>query len=139
MWQHGVMARTPLPALAATVSFIDCVNRTDLHGLTGLLHTDHRLVVLDEPPIVGRDANVEAWRGYFTAFPEYVIYPRMLVEHGQRVAVLGNTTGSHLNLPDDEELGLVVIWIAEVDQGRLTQWQVCADTVGVRRALGLPL
>jgi len=133
------MARSPLPALAATVSFIDCVNRTDLDGLTALLHADHELLVLDEPPIVGRDANVEAWRGYFTAFPEYVIYPRMLVEHGLRVTVLGNTTGSHLNLPDEEELALVVIWIAEVDHGRLSRWQVCEDTAGVRRALGLPL
>jgi hypothetical protein len=41
------MARVPLPALATAVSFIDCVNRTDLVGLTELLHTDHRLVGVD--------------------------------------------------------------------------------------------
>jgi ketosteroid isomerase-like protein len=133
------VARTPLPALAAAVSFVDGVNRTDLDGLTALLHADHQLVVFDEPPVVGRDATVEAWRGYFTAFPEYVIYPRVLVEHGTRVAVLGNTTGSHLGLPDDDELALVVIWIAEVDQGRLTRWHVCEDSPALRGALGLPV
>ena len=133
------MARTPLPALAATVSFIDSVNRTDLDGLTALLHPDHQLVVLDEPPVVGRDATVAAWRGYFSAFPSYVIYPRMLIEHGPRVAVLGNTTGSHLDLLDEEELRLVVIWIAEVDDGRLSRWQICEDSPALRGALGLPI
>ena len=72
------MARRPLPALATTISFIDRINHTDLVGLTELMHADHRLVVLEEPPIVGRDANVDAWRGYFTAIPEYVIHPRFL-------------------------------------------------------------
>ena len=132
------MARQPLPALATTIGFIDCVNRTDLAGLTALMHPDHRLVVLDEPPLVGRDANVEAWRGYFTAFPRYVIYPRFLTAAAGRVAVLGNTTGSHLNLADDEELELNVIWIAESDQGLLTLWQVCDDTAALRRELAIP-
>lgn len=120
----AAMARSPLPPLAATVSFIDCVNRTDLAGLTRLLHPDHRLVVFDEPPVTGRDANVEAWRGYFGAFPNYVIYPRVLAADGNRVTVNGATTGSHLNLPDEEELALPVTWIAEVDAGRLTLWRV---------------
>ncbi|HKT04636.1 MAG TPA: nuclear transport factor 2 family protein [Rugosimonospora sp.] len=81
-----------MPTLATTISFIDCINRTDLVGLTGLMHPDHRLVVLDEPPIAGRDANVDAWRGYFTAFPRYLIYPRFLTASADRVAVLGTAT-----------------------------------------------
>ncbi|WP_157845263.1 MULTISPECIES: nuclear transport factor 2 family protein [Pseudofrankia] len=132
------MARRPLPALATTLSFIDRVNQMDLAGLADLMHPDHCLVVLDEPPIVGRDANVDAWRGYFTAFPRYVIYPRFLTAKTDRVAVLGNTTGSHLNLADDDELNLNVIWIAEADQGLLTRWQVCDDTPVLRRELSIP-
>ncbi|WP_433203494.1 nuclear transport factor 2 family protein [Dactylosporangium sp. CS-047395] len=132
------MARRPLPALAATVGFIDRINRGDPAGLAELMHPDHRLVVLDEPPLVGRDANVEAWRGYFTAFPEYVIHPRHLTAAGGRVAVLGTTTGSHLGLPDEEESRLTVIWLAEVEQGRLTLWRICPDTPDVRRAAGVP-
>jgi hypothetical protein len=132
------MARVPLPALATAVSFIDCVNRTDLVGLTELLHTDHRLVVLDEPALVGRTANVDAWRGYFTAFPRYVIYPRFMTASADRVAVLGTTTGSHLDLPDEAESKLTVIWIAEADNGSLTLWQVCADTPELRRESAIP-
>jgi hypothetical protein len=29
---------------------------------------DHALVVFDEPPLVGRAANVAAWRGYVERF-----------------------------------------------------------------------
>jgi hypothetical protein len=118
------MAREPLPPLAAVVSFMDCVNRGDLDGLTGLMTPDHRLLVLDEDPLVGREANREAWAGYLAAFPEYVIDPRELAADGSRVSVLGTTTGSHLGLPDDDEMRLEVLWLADVVDGRLSLWQV---------------
>ena len=118
------MARVPLPPLAAVVSFIDCVNRGDLDGLVARMTDDHTLVVLDEAPLVGREANREAWRGYFAAFPTYVIHPRELRADGARVEVRGTTTGSHLGLPDVEEQRLPVLWRAEVAGGRLARWQV---------------
>ena len=128
------MARDPLPPLAAVVSFVDCVNRGDLDGLTGLMTPDHRLVVLDEDPLVGRDASRQAWAGYFAAFPSYVIHPRELAADGPRVSVVGTTTGSHLGLPDDEEMQLEVLWLAEVVDGRLSLWRVAdAGEVTARR------
>ncbi len=117
------MARSPLPPIAAAVSFIDCINRGDL---------------LDEPPLVGRGANREAWRGYFSSFPDYVIHPRQLTAHGASVAVLGVTTGSHLGLPDDEEMRLDVIWLAHIVEGRLSSWRVADDTSELRADLGVP-
>jgi hypothetical protein len=113
------MAREPLPPLATVVSFIDCINRTDLPGLTALLAPGHRLVVGDEPPLVGVEANTAAWRGYFAAFPQYVIHPSALTADGPHVTVEGRTTGSHLGLPDAAELALPVTWYAEVTDGRL--------------------
>jgi hypothetical protein len=127
-----------LSHLVAVLSFIDCINRGDLDGLAALMAEDHRLVVLDEEPLVGRAANVEAWHGYFTAFPEYVIYPRHLATDGGRVAVLGATTGSHLGLPDEEELQLAVVWLAEVTDGSLSLWQVAEDTPELRAETGIP-
>jgi ketosteroid isomerase-like protein len=132
------VARTPLPPVAAVVSFIDCINRGDLDGLAALMPEQHTLTVLDEPPLVGRDANVEAWRGYFSSFPGYVISPRAIASQGERVAVLGTTTGSHLGLPDDEEQQLTVIWVAQVDDGALRSWQIVDDTADARSRLGLP-
>ena len=131
------MASTPFPPLAAVVSFIDCINRGDLDGLGALMSDDHRLVVFDEPAVVGRAANVEAWKGYFSSFPEYVIYPRHVTADGPRVAVLGATTGSHLGLPDEEELQLGVIWVADDADGVLSSWHVVEDTPEARRRYGV--
>lgn len=63
-------ARHPraLPAAAVVLSFIDCINRLDLDGLVDLMTEDHELRILDETPVVGRESNARAWRGYFDAF-----------------------------------------------------------------------
>ena len=123
--------------MAAVISFIDCINRGDLDGLTALMADDHALLVLDEEPVIGRSANRDAWHGYFTAFPEYVVYPRQIVGSGGPVAVLGSTTGSHLGLPDAEEFELDVVWLAEVVDGHLTRWQIADDTPELRVRVGL--
>ena len=132
------MARQPLPPIAAAIGFIDCINRGDLDGLAELMTDDHRLVVLDEPPLVGRQANREAWNGYFSSFSDYVIYPRHVAGSGASVAVLGTTTGSHLGLPDEEEMKLDVIWQAEVVGGKVSLWRVAEDTPELRAQAGVP-
>ncbi len=133
------MALSPLPPLAAVVSFVDCINRGDLAGLGRLMTDDHQLVVLDEPPLVGKAANVAAWDGYFTGFPLYVVYPRHLTARGSTVAVLGTTTGSHLGLPDAEEQRLDVLWLAEVSGGRLSRWEMAEPTPAALAAAGIPV
>ena len=96
------MHDAPLAAAAVALAFVDCINRRDLDGLTALMSADHRLEVFDEDPLVGRNANVDAWRGYFGAFPEYLIYAREISERDGVVAILGNhdydydpTRGAH--------------------------------------------
>jgi hypothetical protein len=118
------MARVPLPPEAVVVSFVDRINRGDPDGLAGLMTDDHRLQILDEDPVDGREANVAAWRGYFSAYPEYVIYPRELFADGGRVMLVGTTTGSHLGLPDAEEREHTVVWIADVVEGALSLWRI---------------
>lgn len=123
--------------MPAVVSFIDCINRRDLDGLLALMTDDHVLQVLDEAPVTGRDVLADAWNGYFTAYPDYLIYPQRIAHTGELVAVLGVTTGSHLDLPDEEEMKLPVIWTARVDRGRLRSWSIVADTPETRQELGL--
>ena len=102
------------------------------------MSADHRLRVLDETPLVGRDENERAWAGYFDAFPSYVIYPHRIAEspHGI-VAVLGHTTGSHLGLADDEESRLTLIWVAECRSGAISGWTLVEDTPFNRERYGL--
>lgn len=139
------MAGRRLPPAAAVVSFVDAVNRGDIAALGALMTDDHELRVFDEMPVTGRDANVTAWRGYLTAFPEYVIYPREIVEVGPdgetaprngTVAVLGHTTGSHLGLPDEQERAQTLIWTAAVTDGLVRAWTLVPDTPEIRRKLG---
>jgi ketosteroid isomerase-like protein len=129
--------RTPLPPVAAVIGFIDAINRSDVDRLAALMAPGHRLQVLQEPPVCGREANRDAWNGYVTAYPDYVIYPDRLVHRGDDVLILGTTTGSHLGLPDREERRLTVIWRATVHDGLLTLWQIIEDTPRQRALLGL--
>jgi ketosteroid isomerase-like protein len=129
--------RTPLPPVAAVIGFIDAINRGDVDRLVALMSPGHRLQVLHEPALVGREANRAAWHGYVTAFPDYVIYPDRFAHRGDEVFVLGSTTGSHLGLPDQDERELKVIWRATVRDGLLALWQVIEDTPGQRAFLGL--
>jgi len=98
--------------------------------LVALMSSDHRLQVLDEPALAGREANRAAWHGYVTAFPDYVIYPDRFVHRGDEVLVLGSTAGSHPGLPDQDERKLTVIWRARVRDGLLVLWQVMEDSSG---------
>ncbi len=128
---------TPLPPVAVTISFIDCINRGDLDGLASLMSDDHSLEVMGETPVTGREDNVDAWADYFTSFPDYVIYPHRLCEQTPGVvAVLGHTTGSHLELPDDQESQLTLIWVAHVDDGAVDRWRLVEDTIAARREFG---
>jgi ketosteroid isomerase-like protein len=118
-------------------AFIDRINARDADGLAALMTDDHELIVFDESPLRGRDANVDAWRGYFRSFPQYVIWPHEAVERDGVVAVLGHTTGSHVGLSDDQERKLTLIWLAEVVDRRLRSWRLVEDTPARRQALGL--
>ncbi|MBO0727657.1 MAG: nuclear transport factor 2 family protein [Acidimicrobiaceae bacterium] len=123
--------------MAAVVSFIDGINRGDIPHLALLMTDDHQLQVFDESPLTGRQANIDAWRGYTSSFPNYVIYPRRLVAGNAEVVVLGHTTGSHLDLPDEQESGLTLLWRTIVQDGRLSLWQLLADTPDRRIEFGL--
>ena len=126
-----------LPPVAVAIGFVDRINRGDVDALGKLMTDDHELLVFDEPPVAGREANVDAWRGYLQSFPDYVIYPRRIAESDRNVAILGHTTGSHLGLPDAEESSLTMIWLAEVVGGAVRRWRLVEDEPENRRRFGL--
>jgi hypothetical protein len=129
--------RTPQPPVAVAISFVDCINRTDIVGLSALMSTDHELRVFDEVPLIGRAANTEAWVGYSTSFPDYVIYPHVIAADGETVTILGHTTGSHLGLDEDAEARLTLIWLLQVSGGEVMSWVLLEDTPVHRSAYGL--
>ena len=107
--------------MSTVISFIDAINHGDVERLAGLMAEDYA-VVFDEQPQVGRANGIEGWRGYATAYPDYVIHPHRLAVQGDTVAVLGHTTGSHLGLPDADEEKLTLIWLGVVTDGLIRRW-----------------
>jgi len=129
-----------LPPVATVISFIDRINRGDVEGLGAMMTDDHELAIFAEDPLAGQAANMRAWAGYASAYPQYVIYPRAITEpRDGTVAVLGYTSGSHLGLTDHEERKLSLIWLAEVTGGRLQCWRLLEDTPDRRREFGFGL
>jgi hypothetical protein len=126
-----------LPPVAVTIGFIDAINRGDIEALARMMTTDHRLVVFDEEPVVGRTDNLEGWRGYLAAFPEYVIHPHRIGQREGWVGVVGHTTGSHLALPDDEEAAMTMMWLAHAAGGLIDVWQLVPDTDDNRARFGI--
>jgi hypothetical protein len=135
--RQAVEVRQPMPPVAAVISFIDGINRGDVDRLAALMADHHQLHVFDEPPLQGKMANIDAWRAYTSSYPQYVIYPDRIVARRAEVVVLGHTTGSHLELPDEQESGLTLLWRAIVAEGRLNLWQLMTDTPGSRIEFGL--
>ena len=74
--------RSPLPPVAVVVGFLDAINRGDIDRLCSLMTDEHRLQVLDAAPVAGREAYRDAWIGYATAYPNYVVYPSLIVDRG---------------------------------------------------------
>jgi hypothetical protein len=129
------MARPPI---AVAISFIDAINRHDLTDLGALMTEQHALVVFDEPPLEGRAANMDAWDGYLTSYPDYVIHPHAFGVDGARVATVGTTTGSHLGLSDEEEMRQTLVWVADISGDKVARWTLLADTPEQRHAFALP-
>lgn len=125
------------PAVAVVLAFVDRINQADVDGLGRLMTGDHVLRVFDEAPLEGRDANVAAWRGYAGSWPNYRIHPHRVAASGDRVAVLGHTTDSHLGLPPAEESATTLIWVAEVSGSLVRSWTLVEDTGPNRSRLGL--
>ncbi|MEX0784421.1 MAG: nuclear transport factor 2 family protein [Dehalococcoidia bacterium] len=121
--------------LAVAISFIDAINNGDVDRLATLMAPDFSLVVFDTAP----QGGIDGWRGYATAYPEYLIHPHRMKVTGDTVGILGHTTGSHLGLPDEEEEQITLIWLAEVEGGKMRTWRLIEDNARTRREHGLTL
>jgi hypothetical protein len=97
------------------------------------MHEDFELRIFGEPPSTG----AEGWRGYATAFPNYLIHPHRMAVEGQTAAILGHTTGSHLALPDEVEAKLALIWLCELSEGKVLSWTLIEDEPAARERWGL--
>lgn len=108
-------------------AFIDRINAHDADGLGALMNDDHIFIDAHGNQVRGRNKMIPGWRGYFAWFPDYYIEVTDVFEAGDRFALFGFVGGSFQGKPT-ESWRLPAAWKASVKDGRVTLWQVFADT-----------
>ena len=117
---------------AVTLRFIECINRGDSEGLKALQTENFSLIDMGGDAFVGRDG----WEGYFTDYPDYKIHVEKILFCGNDVAIIGKTTGSHVE-PKVEVLE-TVLWLADIKDGHVAKWQIYSDIDEAKEAVSSP-
>ena len=116
---------------ALTVAFNDHINNRDLAGLAILMTDDHTFIDTAGHAIRGKPACLDAWRGFFTSFPDYRnVFDRLVLED-TRVVVVGRSSCSDVRLDGP------ALWVAKASDDKIAEWRVYEDTPTNRRLLGI--
>lgn len=108
-------------------SFIHSINAHDVESLVRLMSDDHIFIDPYGNEMRGKETMTSGWRGYFAWFPDYYIEVSDVFENGEAFAMFGFAGGSFKG-NEDAEWRLPAAWRAIVKDGRVTLWQVVADT-----------
>jgi ketosteroid isomerase-like protein len=114
------------------VAMNDCISRHDLQAMEALLAEDHRFIDSENRVVSGRPAVVDAWRRFFTAYPDYRNAFEQFVFCGDAVAIRGR---GHCEVA---ALDGPALWRARIRDGLVVEWQVYRDSPANRTLLGFP-
>src|SRR5918996_4013299 len=106
----------------AISAFNEAINRRDLQGLRELMTDDHRFIDSDGNLIRGKEEVLQAWRGFFNAFPDYRNDWSSTIEIGDMQIAVGRSTCSN-----EPALDGPAIWAARSSQGKVSEWRVYED------------
>src|SRR5260370_38627750 len=114
------------------LAFIDCINAHDVARLGELMSDDHAFIDAHGKEVVGKEKLAGGWRGYFEWFPDYYIevndvFEGEISDRAQTFALFGFAGGSFKG-KQTESWRLPAAWKAIIKDGRVTLWQVFADT-----------
>jgi ketosteroid isomerase-like protein len=112
------------------IAFNDAITKRDLAALGRLMTDDHTFVDSDDNVFSGREVVLDAWRGFFDAFPDYRNVWTELALTGDAVIALG-----HSVCANEPELDGPAIWSASVRGKRVSVWRVYEDTAANRTRL----
>ena len=117
------------PSAASVVaSFNDCIARRDFDGLSRLMTDDHVFIDAANKMVSGKARCVEAWRGFFRAFPDYRNHFERVTTTSVDAVIIGHSTCS------DARLAGPALWTVKIAGEQVAEWRVYADT-GANRAL----
>jgi hypothetical protein len=116
----------------AAVAFNDAINRRDLESLGELMTDGHTFIDADDNVFSGKDEVLDAWRGFFAAFPDYRNDWSKLIPIGSRLIAVGRSVCSN-----EPALEGPAIWTATIADDKVSEWRVYEDTPANRRRLGI--
>ena len=108
-------------------AFVQAINGRDVDALAELMSTDHVFIDAHGNEVKGRETMIAGWRGYFEWFPDYQIEVAQIFEAGSEFGLFGYAAGSFKG-DRDRSWRLPAAWRAVVTNGRVSLWQVYADT-----------
>jgi ketosteroid isomerase-like protein len=108
-------------SVSTVIRFIECINAGDSRKLVTLQTEGFTLIDMEGEKSVGRDG----WESYFSDYPDYRIHVEKFLLSGDSVAVVGKTTGSHVD--SRVEVLETVLWVAEVREGLVAYWRIYSD------------
>ena len=121
----------PMNPLTTVIRFNDLINAQDVNALAELMSENHRFIDSAGNVTTGREKMRAAWKGFFSAFPDYRNVFESTSVIGNRVIVTGRSECS------DERLAGRALWVAEILDGLVSLWQVFEDTTEERLHLGI--
>jgi hypothetical protein len=92
----------------------------------------HTFIDSDGNVVSGRDEVLNAWRGFFDAFPDYRNDWSKLTPVGSTLIALGRSICS-----TEPALDGPAIWMATTADDKVSEWRVYEDTPTNRRRLGI--
>ena len=109
------------------LAFIARINAHDVEGLGALMSDGHTFIDAHGNQVSGKEKMIAGWRGYFEWFPDYYIEVTDVFEDEDKLALFGFAGGTFKN-KEGESWRLPAAWKAIVKDGRVSLWQVYADT-----------
>lgn len=109
-------------------AFIARINAHDVDGLGELMSDDHTFIDAHGNEVRGKEKMIAGWRGYFEWFPDYYIEVTDVFEDSEPTVAMFGFAGGSFKGKQSESWRLPAAWKAMVKDGRVTLWQVFADT-----------
>jgi ketosteroid isomerase-like protein len=104
---------------SVVTAFNDAINARDVEVLGALMTADHRFIDSEGHTVDGKEACLEAWRGFFAAFPDYRnVFERLDTRGDGAVEIEGYSFCSEPLLDGPAR------WRAVVRDGLIAEWQV---------------
>lgn len=106
------------------LEFIERINAGDAAGIASLTAPVYTFTDTEGDVYVveGPEAVRQSWNEYLLAYPNYKIFVQRVLRSGNGVAIVGQTSGSHL--PSEIEREELVLWIAELEDGLVSDWRI---------------